>query len=597
MSKRSGIAVWLSMGLLLAGGLTLRGQEAMPAEPGIGDAPAMVEAEPAIRRGAVSTAVQTTRESVAGVGEATVEVVESVKSGGGQVVEQGRHLWQDAVMPAFQRTAAAIPGLLKALLLLVAFWVIARLAGALVAKVLDRTRIDDKAAQEWGLDGVLNTPGGQKRSIARVVGGTVKWVILLFGFVAFFNALNLDMVAGPLQGVLDRIVGVVPNLLKASVILLVYWAVAAGVRLVLTKGLGAIGFDERMKKICPPRDAGGQATGASAMIARLAFYVILLFGIPPFLDSLGQQALVAPLQEMLAKVLSFIPNLVAAALIFFIGNLVATIVREVVSNFLAAARADALAEKAGLGRMLGEKKLSAIAGLVVYLFVIIPIVISAVDALQITAISEPMKAMLERILAAVPSILVAAVIMAIGYLVARFVRNLAESFLGGVGFDQLPGRLGLAFLKPGEGRPSLSSIGGTVVMIVILLLAAQQALASLGLAQLAAFADWVINYLPRLVVGLAILLAALSLGQFLGKLAGGAAQGSGYGGLLGGVAKYAIVFLGASMALNQLGVSEEIVTMTVSMVLGAAALALGLAFGLGGRDRAKDIVDRIGRKE
>jgi hypothetical protein len=108
--------------------------------------------------------------------------------------------------------------------------------------------------------------------------------------VAFFNALNLAMVAGPLQNILDRIVGAIPNLLKAAVILFVYWVVAAVVRAGVTRALGAMKFDSRFgKHLAVPAADGTQPPTPSAMIGRLLFYVILLFGVPPFLQALGQQ--------------------------------------------------------------------------------------------------------------------------------------------------------------------------------------------------------------------------------------------------------------------------------------------------------------------
>jgi hypothetical protein len=294
---------------------------------------------------------------------------------------------------------------------------------------------------------------------------------------------------------------------------------------------------------------------------------------------------------MLSKALAFLPNIVAAAIIFFIGRIVATIVREVVVNFLAASGADAGAERMGFGKMLGAKKLSGVVGTIVYFFIIIPVIVSAVDSLQITAISDPVKGTLEQVLAAVPSVLVAAIIVAVGYAIAKIVKGLVVSFLSGVGFDLLPDKLGLKFLKPKEGGATLSGVAGTVVLVIILLLTAQQALASLGLVQLAQFCEWIVDYLPQLAMGLVILLAALSLGQFVGRLAGDAAKGSGHGQVIGQVAKYAVIVLGVGMALDQLGISEQIVTAAVSMVLGGSALALGLAFGLGGKDKAKEIIE------
>jgi hypothetical protein len=551
---------------------------------------AMVHAQDAVsttNQSIAATTMQAGRDTATGIGNAATEVAGTVKHGGTVVVEKSHWVWSDAVQPAFHRMITALPTVFKALFLLLAFWVLARIAGAIVTKLMGFTKVDDRAARDWGFEKVLVGPKGEKRSIARLTGGIVKWIILLFGFVAFFSALNLTLVAGPLQHALDRIVEAIPSLLKAAVILFVYWAVAAIVRLGLTKSLNAIGFDERVKRFYPTREVNGQTVGAATMLARLVFYVILLVGIPPFLEALGQQSLVAPLQEMLAKVLGFLPNLVAAVIIFFVGRLVATIVREIVVNFLSAAGADAGAEKLGVAKLLGEKKISQVSGFIVYLFIMIPIAISAIDSLQVRAISEPMTNMLALILAAVPAILVAVLILLVGYAIARFVKTLVEAFLGGIGFDRLPEKLGLPFLNPGEGRATLSSIGGTVVMFIVLLLTAQQALASLGLVSLTNFVAWVIAYLPSLAAGLVILLGALSLGRYVGKLAGDASEGSGFGVFIGAVAKYAIIFLGVGMALTQLGVSKAVVTSTVSMVFGAAALALGLAFGLGGRDRAK----------
>jgi hypothetical protein len=527
-----------------------------------------------------------------GIGEATAEVGGAVKTGGASVVEEGRRLWQQAVLPMLQRTAGAVPVVIKAFVLLLGFWIVARLVGAGVSKTLAFTRLDEKAARDWGLEGLLKDTEGRPLSLEKLAGGLVKWLILLFGFVAFFNALDLQMVAGPLQNIVDRIVGVVPNLLKAFVILFAYWVVASLVRLAVTKALGAVRFDTRVARFFPAREEKGQAVGPSALAGRLLFYLVLLFGIPPFLQALGQEALVAPLQEMLAKALGFIPNIFAAALILVIGNIVAVIVREVATSFLSAAGADRAAERLGFGKVFGGKTLSGIAGTIAYFFILVPIIISALDSLQITAISEPVRNTLQTVLSAVPAILVATIIVIIGYAVARVVRGLVESLLSGLGFDTLLSRAGLDFLMPKPVAVSLSSVVGTVVMIVILLLTAQQALASLGFAQLAALLNRLVTYLPDLAVGLFILLAALSLGRYVGGLVEKATYASPYSGALSAVARYAIMFLGFGMALDEMGVSRRIVTAAVTAAVGGAALAVGLAFGLGGKDKAKEIIER-----
>jgi len=491
----------------------------------------------------------------------------------------------------WERLAAGLPSILKAFGLLLLFWIVATLLGSLVTRLLLKTEVDNRLAADWGLDQIIGSKD-KKDAFENAAGTVVKWTVLLFGFVAFFNALNLGMVAGPLQNVLNKITGAVPAILNAAVILLGYWLVATIVRFVVTKGLGAVGFDNRVEKWVPAREVDGKMVGPSTTLGRLLFYVILLIGIPPFLEALGQEALVAPLSQMFGEVFAFLPNILAALILLFIGKIVATIVREVVTNLLAASGVDSFAERYGFGSGEGTKRVSEIAGAIAFFFVIIPIIVAAVDSLQIEAISGPVKSTLEQLLAAVPLVLVALVVLAIGYFVAKAVRGIVESFLSGVGFDGLPGKLGLGFLQPKEGQPSLSNIAGTVVMAIILLLTAEQALATLQLGELSSLVGGLIGYLPSLLVGVAIILFGLSLGNYVANLLRSVLSGSPHGSVVATVAKYAIVFLTFSMGLNQLGVGEDIVRIAVSAVLGGSALALGLAFGLGGRDKAKEIVER-----
>ncbi len=215
--------------------------------------------------------------------------------GGKALAAQGRGLWSDILLPMWQRLASAIPGVAKALLILLIFWIVAVLVGAGVRKGLGLTRLDDRAVEDWGLGGMLETSEGKARSLEGTAGSLVKWFILLFGFVAFFQALDLAMVAGPLQGIVAEIVGVVPNLLQAGLILLVYWIVASLLRLGVSRGLGAVGFDDKAARFIPEREVKGETVRPSGLVGKLVFYVVLLFGLPPFLDALGQRALVAPL--------------------------------------------------------------------------------------------------------------------------------------------------------------------------------------------------------------------------------------------------------------------------------------------------------------
>ena len=511
-------------------------------------------------------------------------------------VSQGANrAWNDYLVPLWERTAAFLPRLGGAILILILAWLLAIVVGWTVTRLLEMTQLDNRLARDLGMEERMAQWEKAGTSLEKIMGTAARWIILLFGFVAFFDALSLSMVAGPLGNILNQIANVVPNLLQALAYLALFWAVGTLLKLAITRALGAVNFDERASKWIQPREVKGEMVGPSAMVGRLVFYVVLLFGLPQILQALGQQAAVEPLENMMSKFFEFLPNVFGALILVFVGRVAATIVREIVSNFLAAAGGDALAERFGLGATEGSKKLSEIVGSVAYFFVFIAALVAAVDNLQIEAISEPVKSTLEQVLAAVPLIVVAFLVMGVGFLVARTVRGLVEGFLKGVGFDGLPQRIGLGFLAPKEGSASLSVIAGNVVMVVILLLTAQQALASLRLEQLSELLGGLLAYLPRLFVGVVILVAAMSLGNYVGRLIGQLMSASQHAKLASSVAQYAIYFLGFSMGLNQLGVAADIIQIAVAAVLGGTALALGIAFGLGGRDRAKEIIDNTGK--
>jgi hypothetical protein len=505
--------------------------------------------------------------------------------------EAGPAGWDRILLPMWQRLANGLPSMVKALLVLLAFWVVAMVAGAGVRKLLDLTKVDDRAVSEWGLDAMLTRADGSKRSLSAITGLAVRWVLLLLGFVAFFQSLDLNMVAQPLQGVVNELAGVVPNLLQAAIILFVYWVLAALIRAGLTKGLDLVRFNERAGRFFGARE--GAEAQPSQIIGRLAFYLVLLFGLPPFLAALGQTAIVEPLTAMLGKVLSYLPNVAAALFLFFIGKAIASIVREVLTNFLAASGIDRSAERLELSQTLGGKQPSGLLGTIAYFFVIIPVVVAAVDALGIKAISTPVTATLERILAAVPLMLVATIIVLIGIALARMVAKLVEAFLVGVGFDTLPGRFGLSFLSPSADGRSLSNLVATAVMVVIVLLTAEQALATMQLTQLSDMVRELIAFLPRLATGLTVMLMAWALARFAGEWVESSLAVSPSRALAAPVARYSILFLGFSMGLAQLGVASEIVGIAVSAVFGGTALALGLAFGLGGRGRAEAWINRF----
>ncbi len=153
-----------------------------------------------------------------------------------------------------------------------------------------------------------------------------------------------------------------------------------------------------------------------------------------------------------------------------------------------------------------------------------------------------------------------------------------------MGFDTVLVRIGLAKDGPAEGQRTPSEAVGYLVLVVIMLFASIEAAALVGFEELAVLLSGLTVFLWRVVLGLVI----FGIGLWLGNLAGNAIEAgqSANAKLLALVARAAIWIMAGAMALSQLGLGSEIVNLAFGLTLGAIAVAVALAFGLGGRELA-----------
>jgi hypothetical protein len=333
----------------------------------------------------------------------------------------------------------------------------------------------------------------------------------------------------------------------------------------------------------PPTSAATLRYALAQTLGEVVYWLVFLLFLPGVLGALGLEGLLAPVQTMLDRALGFLPNVIAAGAIVLIGFFVAGLVQRIVTNLLAAAGADGLAERVGLGASMGGGRLSSLLGLVVYVLIAIPVLTAALDALGMEALTRPISDMLSTILNAIPSVFAAAILIAIAVAVGRVVATLVAGLLAGLGFDALPARLGVGGAMPAGGRRP-SEVAGSVVMVLIVLFAAMEAARLLGFATLAALVAQFLVFLGHVLLGVVI----VAIGLFFANLAYGAARGSGMAGarLLANVARVAILVLAGTMALREMGLGDEIITLAFGLTLGALAVAAALAFGLGGREVA-----------
>lgn len=296
------------------------------------------------------------------------------------------------------------------------------------------------------------------------------------------------------------------------------------------------------------------------------------------------EGLLEPVRGLTDTLLQFLPNLFAAGLILGIGWVVARMIQRIVTNVLMAVGSDQLAERVGLDRVLGDQRLSKVIGLIVYVLILVPVLVGALNALQLEAVTAPASNMLETMLGVVPDLVAAGLILVIAYIMGRVVARLVGNLLASVGFNAVLTRLGLAKEQATGLLVSPSSLVGTLLVVAVMLFASIEAADVLGLEQLADLIAGFTVFAGHLVLGLVI----FGIGLYFANLAATAlrASGAAQAAFLAPAARITILVLATAMALRQMGLADEIVNLAFGLSLGAIAVAFALAMGLGGKEVA-----------
>lgn len=199
----------------------------------------------------------------------------------------------------------------------------------------------------------------------------------------------------------------------------------------------------------------------------------------------------------------------------------------------------------------------------------------------------------EQIGNVLPALVGAAVILLTGYFLARQIQRWADDTLKRLNFNRMAAAGGLDRVVGRTGSRldpvrALAKLLFWLVMLVVILLASM----ALGLESINVMFGLMLAFIPTLIAGIVIVILGIIVGEFVrGVILASAGSVAGVP-TLAKLAKAAVIVISLFMALQQVGVAEEIVTAAFTLILGAAALAVGLAFGLGNRELAGEITRR-----
>ena len=214
-----------------------------------------------------------------------------------------------------------------------------------------------------------------------------------------------------------------------------------------------------------------------------------------------------------------------------------------------------------------------------------------------TTVLDSFQTVWQGLLNLLPNVIAALVVLIIGWILAaglgRLIRRLVEltkvdDIIDKAGLDKSLSDIGIDF--------SLAKLIGWLTkwfVIIVTLIAVAEIV---GLRQITDFLETIALYIPNIIIAVVILLVGLILGTFIQKLVVKTVEASkikAASGLLATLAKWAIFGFALLAALNQLNIARELINTLFTGLVGMLALAGGLAFGLGGKDAAKDVISKL----
>ncbi len=367
--------------------------------------------------------------------------------------------------------------------------------------------------------------------------------------------------------------------IAAVVIIVVGWFIAGFFKRMVKKLASKAGVDRALKN---------DKLEISSLISKLVYFLIMIFVFVIALDKLGLSSTLDPLKNMLNEFLGFLPNVFGAGLVGYIGYMLANIVSELVGL-----SGDTIQKFVPKLNLPTNVNLVAILKKIVFIFIFIPMLITALNILNMDAVSEPATAMLQDFFTAIPRILVAVVIVTLFVVGGRFLSGFIRELLETMNLNKVLEKANLGEIS---GDTNVSKVIGNIVYFFIVVFGIMTAVEKLEFTQLTNILHTVVEYSSKILLGLVI----LAIGNWVATLASNSFAKGTDNKFVASVIKIAVLAIFLAMGLRTMGLADEIVNLAFGITLGTIAVTIALSFGLGGREAAgkqmAKIIDKFNKK-
>jgi hypothetical protein len=356
------------------------------------------------------------------------------------------------------------PRLVAGIILVLVAWLVATLLQALVARALAASKIGERLSHEAGME-----------PMSKTVANVLFWLVILLFVPSILSAFDLRGLLEPVQGMLAKLLDIVPNIFAAAVIGFVGWLVARVLRGLVTNILSAAGLDKMGSKI-----GLAEAVKLSRLAGTIVFIVVFVPTLIAAFEALKIEAVSKPATDMLQRLLSAVPNLVAAALILVVTWYVAKFAADLLARLLAGMGLDTVPEKIGMSAAFsGEFKPTTLVRVLALFFAMLFATVEAANMVQFTQVRD---------------------------LVSMFIKFGGEVLLGGaifaIGFWLANLAYDAIHRASGEKRKGLANLARVAILGLVIAMG----LRAMGIA------DDIVNLAFGLTLGAVAVAIALSFG-------------------------------------------------------------------------------------
>ncbi len=330
----------------------------------------------------------------------------------------------------------------------------------------------------------------------------------------------------------------------------------------------------------------GQLGTSMSFVGKLVYLIVFLLFLPSALSALGINSVSGPIEGFVSSFIGYLPNIIAAIILVYVGVLVAQILGQIVAVLLKKTKIDNLIKRVDEE----ERKTVLISDVLVKVLMGVIILVTIVQALlvlDIEAVSAPALSIVNSIFGAIPSIILAIVVVTVGVFVASLACGLLYNVLIATNFDNAVKKVVPQF------KASATKTTVNLVRTIIIIFVAAQGIEALNLPILTMIVSALLSYLPLVVKAALILVVAFVGANMLEAVIVKANEKAAH---LAKIVKVAIFTLAGFMILSQLNIASKIVNTAFVVILAAIAVAFAIAFGLGGKDFAKKTLDRVDEK-